>query len=81
MTEPALLGRDLHVVGAGAQVPDYLRRSATLHDDLVGAMHRRAETTRATLGRLGIPATRLGGESTAVPAVLELLERHRRTRR
>jgi uncharacterized protein (DUF58 family) len=80
MTDPALLGRDLHVVGAGAQVPEYLRRSATLHEDLVGAMHRRAETTRAALSRLGVPATRLGGEATVIPAMIELLERHKRTR-
>jgi uncharacterized protein (DUF58 family) len=81
MTEPALLGRDLHVVGLGAQVPEYLRRSETLHHDLLATGRRRAEATRTTLSRLGIAATRLSGESSVVPGVVELLERHRRTRR
>ena len=81
MTEPALLGRDLHVVGLGAQVPEYLRRNETLHHDLLATGRRRAEATRTTLSRLGIAATRLSGESSVVPGVVELLERHRRTRR
>ena len=81
MTDPALLGRGLHVVGVGAQVPDFFRHNEALHDDLVATMRRRAEATRATLGRLGIAATRLTGESSVVPGMVELLERHRRTRR
>jgi uncharacterized protein (DUF58 family) len=81
MTDPALLGRDLHVVGVGAQVPDYFRHNQALHDELVVTMRRRAAETRATLGRLGIAATRLSGESSVVHGIVELLERHRRTRR
>ena len=81
MTDPALLGRQLHVVGAGARVPAYYRRHATLHDDLVATMRRRATDTRATLSRLGIAAVRLSAESSVVPSVVELFERHRRSRR
>jgi uncharacterized protein (DUF58 family) len=80
MTDPALLGRDLHVVGVGAHVPAYFRRSEALHDDLIATMRRRANETRATLGRLGIAATRISSESSVVPGMVELLERHRRTR-
>ena len=81
MTDPALLGHDLHVLGVGANVPAFFRQRAALHDDLVGVAQRRAEATRATLGRLGIAGTRLDGEATTIPAVIELLERHRRLRR
>ena len=48
-------------------VPDFFRHNEALHDDLVATMRRRAEATRATLGRLGIAATRLTGESSVVP--------------
>ena len=81
MTDPALAGRQLHVVGAGARVPAFFRRHATLHDDLVATMRRRADDTRATLSRLGIAAIRLSGESSVVPGVFALFERHRRSRR
>jgi uncharacterized protein (DUF58 family) len=81
MTDPALLGRDLHVVGVGANVPAFFRQRDALHDDLTNTMRRRAETTRATLSRLGIAGTRLAGEATTIPAMIELLERHRRMRR
>jgi uncharacterized protein (DUF58 family) len=81
MTDPALLGRHLHVVGAGAQVPNFFRHNRQLHEDLGVTMRRRAEATRSTLSRLGIAATRLSGESGVVPGVVELLERHRRTKR
>jgi predicted DNA repair protein MutK len=81
MTDPALLGRHLHVVGAGAQVPNFFRHNRQLHEDLGATMRRRAEATRSTLSRLGIAATRLSGESGVVPGVVELLERHRRTKR
>jgi uncharacterized protein (DUF58 family) len=81
MTDPGLLGRDLHVVGVGANVPAFFRRRDNLHEDLTSAMRRRADATRATLGRLGIAGTRLTGEAATIPAVIELLERHRRTRR
>ena len=53
----------------------------TLHDDLVATMRRRSEATTTALGKLGIAAVRLSGESSVVPGVVELLERHRRTRR
>jgi uncharacterized protein (DUF58 family) len=81
MTDPGLLGRELHVVGAGARVPDYFRHSVELHTDLLATMRRRSDATRSTLGRLGIAATRLSGEAAVVPGVVELLERHRRTKR
>ena len=81
MTDPELSGRDLHVVGVGAQVPAFFRQSVMLHDDLVATMRRRSEATTTALGKLGIAAVRLTGESSVVPGVVELLERHRRTRR
>jgi uncharacterized protein (DUF58 family) len=81
MTDPALLGHDLHVLGVGANVPPFFRQHAALHDDLTNAMRRRSEATRATLTRLGIAGTRLGGEATTITAMIELLERHRRIRR
>ena len=81
MTDPALAGRPLQVVGAGARVPAFFRHDATLHDDLVATMRRRADETRATLSRLGIAAIRLSGEPSVVPGVFELFERHRRSRR
>jgi uncharacterized protein (DUF58 family) len=81
MTDSALAGRDLLVVGAGARVPDFYRRNAALHDDLVAAARRRADVTRMRLGQLGIAATRVSGESGVVPAMVDLLERHRRGRR
>ena len=80
MTDPALAGRDLLVVGAGAHVPDFYRRNAALHDDLVATARRRADVTRVPLGQLGVAATRLSGESGVVPAMADLLERHRRGR-
>jgi hypothetical protein len=78
MTDPALAGRDLLVIGAGAHVPDFYRRNAALHDDLEVAARRRATTTRARLGQLGIAATRVSGETDVVPAMVDLFERHRR---
>ena len=53
MTDPALAGRDLHVVGAGAQVPAFFRHSETLHDDLVATMRRRSEATTTDVGSPG----------------------------
>jgi uncharacterized protein (DUF58 family) len=81
MTDPGLLGRELHVVGAGARVPEYFRHSDELHTDLLATARRRSDATRSVLGRLGIAATRLSGEAAVVPGVVELLERHRRTKR
>jgi uncharacterized protein (DUF58 family) len=81
MTDPALAGRDLLVVGAGAHVPDFYRHNAALHDDLVAAARRRADVTRMRLGQVAIAATRVSGEAGVVPAMVELLERHRRGRR
>jgi uncharacterized protein (DUF58 family) len=81
MTDPALLGRALRVIGAGARVPEYFRGRERLHEDLVRSARQRAESTRAALGRLGIAGTQLAGESTVIPAVVELLERHRRVPR
>jgi hypothetical protein len=81
MTDPSLAGRDLLVVGAGAHVPDFYRRNSTLHADLVAATRRRADATRTRLGQLGIAATRVSGEAGVVPAMVDLLERHRRGRR
>ncbi len=81
MTDPALTGRDLVVVGSGAHVPDFYRRNAALHDDLVAAARRRADDTRKRLGQLGIASTRVSGEYDVVPAMVDLLERHRRGRR
>jgi hypothetical protein len=81
MTDPALAGRDLLVVGAGARVPDFYRRDASLHADLVAAARTRAEDTRSLLGQLGIASTRVSGEAGVVPAIVDLLERHRRGRR
>jgi uncharacterized protein (DUF58 family) len=81
LCDPALAGRDLVVIGAGVHVPDFYRRNAALHDDLVAAARRRADGTRMRLGRLGISATRVSGESGVMPAMVDLLERHRRGRR
>ena len=61
-------------------MPPFFRQHAALHDDLTNTMRRRAEAT-ATLSRLGIAGTRLGGEATTITAMIELLERHRRIRR
>jgi uncharacterized protein (DUF58 family) len=81
MTDPALIGHELHVVGAGANVPAFFRQRAELHVDLVATMQRRATATRSTLSRLGIASTRLTGEADVVVELVELLERHRRTGR
>jgi uncharacterized protein (DUF58 family) len=81
LTDPALAGRDLLVVGAGARVPAFYRRHPALHDDLVATAQRCADATRARLGQLGIAATRVSGEASVVPAMVDLLERHRRGRR
>ena len=83
MTDPALLGRDLHVVGVGANVPAFFRQHAALHDDLADTMRRarRRRRGRRSAGS-GIAGTRLGGEAERrSPAMVELLERHRRIRR
>ena len=77
MTDPALHGRPLHVLGASAHVPAFFRNNTKLHDDLVELGRRRASDTRATLNRLGISGTRLSGEADVVPTLYELLERQR----
>ena len=77
MTDPALHGRPLHVLGASAHVPAFFRKNTKLHDDLVELGRRRASDTRATLNRLGISGTRLSGEADVVPTLYELLERQR----
>jgi uncharacterized protein (DUF58 family) len=81
MTDPGLAGRDLVVVGAGARVPDFYRRDASLHAELVAAARTRAGVTRSRLGQLGIASTRVSGEAGVVAAMVDLLERHRRGRR
>ena len=80
MTDPALHGRPLQVLGAAAHVPAFFRDNAELHDDLVELGRRRATETRATLNRLGIVGTRLSGEADIVPTLYELLERQRHRR-
>ena len=77
MTDPALLERDLRVVGSGGHVPAFFRNRGLLHDDLVALGRRRAAATRSTLNRLGIVGTRLSGDVDVVPAVYELLDRQR----
>ena len=81
MTDPALHGRPLRVLGAEAHIPAFFRDNVTLHDDLVELGRRRAVQTRMTLTRLGIVGTRLSGEADIVPTMYELLERQRHRRR
>ena len=77
MTDPALIDRQLRVIGSGGHVPAFFRDRSSLHDDLTDLGIRRAAATRSTLTRLGIVGTRLSGESDVVPALYELLDRQR----
>lgn len=81
MTEPALLQRQLHVIGVGAHVPSFFRRRQSLHADLLDVTQRRALANRAELNRLGIVGTRFSSESGVLANVVELLARQRRTGR
>lgn len=81
MTDPALRRRSLHVVGPHARVPTFFRGRTDLHADLVELSRRRADRTRARLNRAGIVGTRLCAETDIVPALYELLDRKRRSRR
>lgn len=81
MTDPELRNRHLHVVGPHVRVPTFFRGGGVLHADLVELGRQRAARTRAVLDRTGIVGTRLSGEADVVPALAELLDRKRRSRR
>lgn len=77
LTEPALAGRVLRVVGGPATVAPYLRAGAGVPGELAAAGRARAEALRTTLGALGVAATRLTGVEATADEVFELLDRQR----
>jgi uncharacterized protein (DUF58 family) len=77
LTEPALAGRAMRVVGGTATIAPFFRASAALHDDLAALGEARDRSARTTLGGLGVAATRLTGASAVVGQVTELLVRQR----
>jgi uncharacterized protein (DUF58 family) len=77
MTEPALAGTTLRVVGTTATIPAFFRADRELHDDLGALARQRQRTTQAVLARAGVASTRLSGEATVLRTIIELLERQR----
>lgn len=80
-TAPALAGRRLLDVDAGAEVPDWLRRDPQLRRELATLMTDRAQEMRRRLDQLGIAHERVADLDDALTAVFRLLERHRHARR
>lgn len=76
VTEPALGTRRLRTV-EGDRVPPFLRDRPRLHEGITALRAERAATTRATLLDCGATATRLDGQTSVVPTLLELLEDRR----
>jgi uncharacterized protein (DUF58 family) len=77
MTEPALAGETLRVVGTPVTIPPFFRADAALHDDLDSLAARRQQARQAVLDRVGVSSARLAGERTVVASIVELLERQR----
>lgn len=73
---PAVFG-----VGGDALLPDYVRRDAALRAAYDEGTATRKRTLVHELQALGISAARVGASREVVPAMLKLLERHRRVRR
>jgi len=78
MTDPALAGRELSVVGTGATVPPFFRAGPALHADLLARQESRTAETARLLARVGVAATRLVDLDSVPGAVIELLGRQRR---
>jgi uncharacterized protein (DUF58 family) len=77
MTEPALAGSALRVVGTTSTVPAFFRTGTELHEDLLALADERQRATQARLARVGVASTRLAEEETVVASIVRLLERQR----
>jgi hypothetical protein len=77
MTEPALAGATLRVVGTTTTIPAFFRADAALHDDLGALAQQRQRTNQVLLARAGVASTRLAAEATVLRSIVDLLERQR----
>jgi uncharacterized protein (DUF58 family) len=77
MTEPALAGATLRVVGTTTTIPAFFRADAALHDDLGALAQQRQRTNQVRLARAGVASTRLAAEATVLRSIVDLLERQR----
>ncbi|TNM40436.1 DUF58 domain-containing protein [Nocardioides albidus] len=80
-TTPALAGRRLLDVDAGAEVPAWLRRDAELHRQLGSLVADQALEMRRRLEQLGIVEEQVRDLDGAVTTIYRMLERHRHARR
>lgn len=76
----AAAGRTLRDVDTGAALPDWLRTDAHLAVELRNRAESDADLLATQLRSLGITHEHVADHASAVPALLRLLERHRRAR-
>ncbi|MGI8647381.1 MAG: DUF58 domain-containing protein [Acidimicrobiales bacterium] len=68
-------------VASLATLPAFVRHDRTLHADYAQTLATNAASTRAQLSQIDIASGSASSEADVIPAVFELLERHRRARR
>jgi uncharacterized protein (DUF58 family) len=77
LTDPAVPGRALRVLGPSASVAPFLNESPALDADIGERTRRRQDANRSALARLGITSCHLDREATVLSSIVLMLARHR----